>query len=257
MSIIDSFDESRPIISPEDLYVRGNISDTCIVTFSREVLQDILRRYDCREETFAATANGKIPIYSLLQKNEKILFYMSPIGAACAGCIMEEVNFLTGATNFIVFGSCGSLDHAATDGRLIVPTESYRDEGFSYHYQRAGDYIELPNSRKISALFDRLEIAHVCGRSWTTDAIYRETEANAAKRRADGCIAVEMESAGLQALCTFRHWELYTFFFESDLVDGALWQNLNLGTAEEKKKQVNCFEIAVRLAEFLKCDACG
>ena len=251
MSIADSFDESRPLIGPDDLYTKGNISDICIATFSCEVLQDVLKRYDHREEVCAFTANGKIPVYSLLGGEHKILFYMSPIGAAYAGCIMEEVSYLTGATNFIVFGSCGSLDHSMTDGKLIIPTESYRDEGFSYHYQKAGDYMEITNSKKISELFEKLSVPHVCGRSWTTDAIYRETEANAARRKADGCIAVEMESAGLQALCTFKRWELYPFFFASDLVDGEVWQNISLGTAEERRHQINCFETALRLAEVL------
>lgn len=164
---------------------------------------------------------------------------------------MDEVSFLTGATNFIVFGSCGSLDNALTDGKFIVPTESYRDEGFSYHYQKAADYIEISNSRRLSELLDKLSVPYVCGRSWTTDAIYRETEANVAKRKADGCISVEMESTGLQALCKFKQLELYTFFFASDLVDGEVWQNVNLGTSEEKTKQINCFEIALQLAELV------
>lgn len=251
MSIIDSFDESRPLLNPENIYTKGSIADTCIVTFSHEVLEDVLKRYDYKEETSAATANGKIQVYSFLKGNDKILFYMSPIGAACAGCIMDEVSYLTGATNFIVFGSWGSLDPAVTGGKLIVPTESYRDEGFSYHYQKAGDYIEIANSKRISDLFDKLSVPYVCGKSWTTDAIYRETEKNVAKRKADGCISVEMESAGLQALCTFKQWELYTFFFASDLVDGEVWRNVNLGTSEERKEQINCFEIAVRLAELI------
>ena len=252
MGITDSFDTSRPLLGPENFYTKGSISDTCIVTFSHQVLEDVLKRYDCKEETCTATANGKIPVYSLHDGTHKILFYMSPIGAACAGAVMNEVNFLTGATNFIVFGSCGSLDHTLTDGKLIVPVESYRDEGFSYHFQKAADYIEIPNSKKLSELFGQLSVPYVSGRSWTTDAIYRETEANVAIRKAEGCIAVEMESAGLQALCTFHRWEFYTFFFASDLVDGEVWKNVTLGTPEEKKDQINCFETALRLAAFIR-----
>lgn len=251
MSIVDSFDESRPLIGPESFYIKGNIANTCIVTFSHKVLDDVLKKYNCKKEICAGTANGKIQVYSLVSGTNKILFYMSPIGSACAGCIMDEVSYMTGAKKFIVFGSCGSLDNAQTKGKFIVPTESYRDEGFSYHYQKASDYIEISNSKKIAELFDNLSVPYVCGRSWTTDAIYRETEGNVAKRKADGCIAVEMESAGLQALCNFKQLELYTFFFASDLVDGEVWKNVNLGTLEEKKKQVNCFEIALQLVELV------
>lgn len=251
MSIIDSFDESRPLIGPENLYTKGCIANTCIVTFSHKVLDDVLKKYDCKKEICAGTANGKIQVYSLIRGTNKILFYMSPIGSACAGCILDEVSYMTGAKKFIVFGSCGSLDNFLTSGKFIVPTESYRDEGFSYHYQKASDYIEISNSKRIAELFDKLSVPYVCGRSWTTDAIYRETEVNVAKRKADGCIAVEMESAGLQALCKFKQLELYTFFFASDLVDGEVWQNVNLGTSEEKNKQINCFEIALQLVELM------
>lgn len=251
MSIIDSYDESRPLIGPKNFYKKGNIADICIVTFSHKVLEDVLKKYDCEKEVYADNVNGGIQVYSLMTGTNKILFYMSPIGAACAGCVMDEVNYLTGATKFIVFGSCGSLDNALTSGKFIVPTESYRDEGFSYHYQKASDYIEITNSKKLSELFERLSIPYVCGRSWTTDAIYRETEKNVAKRKADGCICVEMESAGLQAVCTYKGLDLYTFFFISDLVDGEVWENVNLGTLEEKKKQINCFEIALKLVDLM------
>jgi len=251
MSIIDSYDESRPLIGPENFYKKGNIADICIVTFSHKVLEDVLKKYDCEKEVYADNVNGGIQVYSLMTGTNKILFYMSPIGSACAGCVMDEVNYLTGATKFIVFGSCGSLDNALTSGKFIVPTESYRDEGFSYHYQKASDYIEITNSKKLSELFERLSIPYVCGRSWTTDAIYRETEKNVAKRKADGCICVEMESAGLQAVCTYKGLDLYTFFFISDLVDGEVWENVNLGTLEEKKKQINCFEIALKLVDLM------
>lgn len=44
---------------------------------------------------------------------------------------------------------------------------------------------------------------------------------------------------------------VYTFFFASDLVDGVVWENVNLGTEEERKKQINCFEIALKLAELI------
>lgn len=251
MSIIDSYDESRPLISPESFYQQGNIADICIVTFSHKVLEDVLKKYDCKKEVCAGTANGKIQVYSLIEGERKILFYMSPIGAACAGCIIDEVSYMTGAKKFIVFGSCGSLDNDLTSGKFIIPTESYRDEGFSYHYQKASDFIEITNSQRLAQFFEKLSIPYVCGKSWTTDAIYRETVVNVAKRKADGCISVEMESAGLQALCTFKKLELYTFFFASDLVDGEVWENVNLGTFEERKKQINCFEIALQLTELM------
>lgn len=251
MSNVEFYDNTKPLIGPEHFHEHRDIADICIVTFSCKVLEDVLAKYECTEECYARTANGKIPIYSIVQDNRKILFYMSQIGSACAGTLMEEIHYMTGATKFIVFGSCGSLDNELTDGKFIVPTESYRDEGFSYHYQKASDYISIPNNDKLAELFDRISVPYVRGRSWTTDAIYRETEGKVSKRKSEGCICVEMESAGLQAVCTYRNLELYTFFFASDLVGGEVWQNINLGTTEEKKSQISCFDIAMKIVEFI------
>lgn len=247
MSIIDSFDESRPLISPESFYTPGNIAQKCIVTFSCKVLENILENYECQKEAHVGTANGDVPVYSLIQEGEKILFYMSPVGSAVAGAMMDEIRCVTGVRHFVVFGSCGSLNQEATAGKIIVPIESYRDEGFSYHFAKASDYIQMKNSARLAAILEKSGIPYVTGRNWTTDALYRETERNVARRKADGCISVEMESAGLQALCNHRDLELYTFFFASDLVDGSTWQNVNLGTEEEKKEQINCFEIALKI----------
>lgn len=45
----------------------------------------------------------------------------------------------------------------------------------------------------------------------TTDAIYRETKAKFEARKSEGCIAVEMELAGVQAVCDYYGWNLYDF----------------------------------------------
>ena len=49
-------------------------------------------------------------------------------------------------------------------------------------------------------IFKALELPYVMGKVWTTDAIYRETRNLVEKRKSEGCIAVEMELAGMQAV---------------------------------------------------------
>ena len=62
-------------------------------------------------------------------------------------------------------------------------------------------------------------IPYVKGKTWTTDAFYRETVNSFEKHKADGCISVEIECADLQAMCDFRGLNLYTFFTSGDLLD--------------------------------------
>ena len=103
--------------------------------------------FSAKKVANSATANGKIPVYHIEAKN--VLFYMSPIGAAIAGTILDEVRCLTGAIKFIYFGSCGILDEGQCKGKIIVPAEAYRDEGFSYHFEKAGDYIKIKKCKGV------------------------------------------------------------------------------------------------------------
>ncbi len=115
-------------------------------------------------------------------------------------------------------GSAGSLDKEKTDNKFVIPTESYRDEGMSYHYAKADDYIEINNSKKVAEIFDILELPYVQGKVWTTDAMMRETKNNVEVRKNDGCIAVEMELAGVQAVSDFHGFELYNFLATGDVL---------------------------------------
>ena len=64
----------------------------------------------------------------------------------------------------------------------------------------------------------------------------RETVGLVEKRKEEGCIAVEMELAGVQALCDFYDLELYNFLEAGDVlessgyeVEGLHGANHNLG----------------------------
>lgn len=54
------------------------------------------------------------------------------------------------------------------------------------------------------------------GPSWTTDAVYRETIAEARAYQAEGILTVEMEAAALFAVAQYRDVELASAFVISD-----------------------------------------
>ena len=123
MSIIDAFDnKSKSIIDLEQIFKEPkNIAEVCIVTFSIHVKNMVLEKYKCEPVAYSGTANGKIDVYLLEEGDKKILFYMSPIGSACAAAVMHEVHYATGANKFVVYGSCGILDEEKCKGNLIIP----------------------------------------------------------------------------------------------------------------------------------------
>ena len=242
-------DKTGAVINPVNFYgKRDKICDTCIVTFSNVVVENILGKFKCEQIAEIGSANGGIPIYRFPYKGMEIAFYMTMITSAGAGTCIEEAHCLTGATKYIMFGSCGTLNKEITAGKLIVPTQAYRDEGFSYHYAKAQDYIVIRNAEKTAGILDELGLPYVMGKTWTTDGIYRETRGNMEKRKKEGCIAVEMECAGIQAVCDFRKLEFYNFLISGDLLDSPDWERRILGSDEEIGHQLRNFYIALELA---------
>ena len=244
--IIDSFDNSKPLFTPKDVIEKIEYKcDICIAAYSRHVVEHVLEKYEHEEIGHIGSCNGNLPIYYLKELN--ILFFMSPITSAFAGVSLQELSYITGASKFIYFGSCGILDKKYK-GKIIIPNMSYRDEGLSYHYIKPSDYIEIKNHKRIEEILNKNGIDYVVGKSWTTDAIYRETVNNIEKRRKDGCISVEMESSGLQAVSDYLGIDFYTFFLTGDLLEED-WKREDLGGLKERNKQISAFDIALLIAK--------
>ncbi len=224
--ITDCYDiQTKALISLKDFYgEQGHFVDTCLIIFSKEIHTHLLNTFACEEIGRITACNGDTPIYRISYKGTEIAFYLTGIGSTLASSMCCEANWVTGATKFVMFGSCGSLDREQTDGKFIVPTESYRGEGCSYYYAAPSDYITIKNSAKLCAIFQKLGVPYVTGKVWTTDSVLRETVGLVAKRRGEGCIAVEMELAGVQAVCDFYNLELYDFLEAGDVLEGGEYE---------------------------------
>lgn len=218
--ITDCYDSStQPVMSLRDFYGEpGHTLDRCLVLFSLALYEHLLSTFPCEKVGEIGSCNGNRPIYKLHYRGTEVGFYLSMVGSPCASSNVEEAAWITGARKFIMFGSCGSLDREKTAGRFILPTHSYRGEGCSYYYAPPADYIEIPNSDKMAAFFTELKVPYVQGRVWTTDSMGRETRGLVAVRKAEGCIAVEMELAGVQAVCDFNGFQLYNFLEAGDVL---------------------------------------
>lgn len=246
--ITDSFDiSSEPIVTPEAFFgKREKLCDICIATYSKLIFEDVLERYQCEKLCEIEICDGNRSVYGFEHNGVKIGFFLSHIGSALAGNNIVEVGAHVGATKYIFFGSAGSLDGEATKGKFVVPTSACRDEGMSYHYAPPSDYIDIKNSGKVARIFDGLKVPYVRGKIWTTDALYRETKKNAALRKNEGCIAVEMETAGLEAVCDFHGFELYVFLMTGDVLDT---EEYNRGELSGVNHCISNFDVALKIAE--------
>lgn len=232
-------DETESMIDLSAFYGESKqIVDKCMIIFSKEIHTYLLEHYECEMIGELGACNGHIPIYCLNYKGERIAFYLTGIGSAVASAMCYESHYIMGATKYIMFGSCGSLDRDRTKGKFIIPTESYRGEGASHYYVPSSDYISIKNSDRLADIFRLIKAPFVQGRVWTTDSMLRETRGLVAKRKKEGCIAVEMELAGVQAVCDFYGLELYDFLEAGDVLgdsgyeaEGLKGANHNIGKA--------------------------
>jgi purine-nucleoside phosphorylase len=189
-----------------------------------------------------------LPLPAVLLLRILLAVLLCGIGSTIAGNDVIGLNWEIGATQFILFGSAGNLNREATTGKYVIPTEAYRDEGMSYHYAPPADYIAIKNADKLAAMFDELRLPYVKGRVWTTDAFYRETRDLVAARQKEGCLAVEMELAGVEAVCDFYGFELYNFLVTGDVLDAPVYENGELRSANHDPDKLDiALEIAKRI----------
>ena len=163
---------------------------------------------------------------------------------------MEEVVAL-GARRFLFFGSCGVLDSDILTGHIAIPTAARRDEGTSYHYLPPASYIDIPSASHLASILDELGVPHHATRTWTTDAMYRETIANVEKRRAEGCRVVEMECASTAAVARHRGVEFYQFLHGSDSLAEAEWDPRDLLETDNDIDGA-AVDLAIRIAARLE-----
>ncbi|MEG1256554.1 nucleoside phosphorylase [Clostridium sp.] len=251
MSIINSFDESmNAIINPNEVMEKiEGFPKVVIATFSYKIMEIFSKLQGVERAGCTKSVNGDVVIYKMNYKNKEIGFYMTPVGGSFAAGTLEEI-IAMGAEKVVIYGSCGSLDRNITAGHVIVPTHAYRDEGVSYHYMKPSDYIFIESSDKLASILEELEVPYVKGKTWTTDAIYRETIGNMNKRKAEGCISVEMECASLAAVCKFRNVEFLQFLYSADNLDSSKWEKRilgNLDISEREKYMMIAFEIGCAL----------
>lgn len=239
MSLLDTFDpDSEEIVKARlqrSFRPAERFPETVIMTFKEETFR--LLPEVCRAESVDVLREGRtIPVYGLRWRERELGIVHSLVGGAGTVCLLEQL-WARGAKNVLVYGSCGVLDRTAAAGSLILPTAAYRDEGTSYHYLPAGDYVDVPTCRRLGEIFAALNLPVRFGKVWTTDGFYRETRSNLEKRRADGCIAVDMECASVMAAARFRGKEVYQFLCAEDSLDSGVWDRRTMGAVPDSSHE--------------------
>lgn len=243
--------EKKAFINPEDFTKPNpNFPELCVSTFSNGIINKFASLNGVKIIDYLYTANGSVPIYQIIYKNTPIAFYLSRVGASACVAGIEEIIAL-GAKKIVLFGSCGILDNSA-DNKIIIPISAVRDEGTSYHYIEANDevYADKNNIIKLVRCIEKYGYSYIIGKTWTTDAIYRETESVIAERKDSGCLCVEMECAAALAVTQFREIPFVQFLYGADNLDCSKWEPNDLmeyGLSNAEKYLVLAFECVINL----------
>ena len=252
MGIENSFENlSEEIIKPWEIYEKDEgFPEIAIVTFRSQFLDIIKSNPNAEVIREAKSGSFNAPAYAITHKGKRIAVYKSVVGGAGSVMWLEAI-IAWGVKKFVFFGDCGTLDKNIADGNLIVPTEAYRDEGTSYHYMPAGDYIEVKTADKLSDIMTELKLPHIKGKTWTTDAPFRETRNNMLKRKAEGCLTVEMECASIMAAAQFRGVDAYQYLYAADNLDAAEWEMRSLGSEVSLSAYEKYLIIALDIAAMI------
>lgn len=134
------------------------------------------------------------------------------VGASFAVLIAEEL-FATGCKLLISITSAGRIATLEDPSRFILIENAIRDEGTSYHYLPPSD-ISSVNShilKKLKSIFRQSRLSIAVGKSWTTDAPFRETKSAIEYARNAGAVAVEMEAAALYSFAKAKNKNVVCF----------------------------------------------
>jgi uridine phosphorylase len=220
-------DPARPaFIEPSRVIAPRDMPEHCVICFFKEVLDKVVAEHDAKILVENDWEDGPHPVYEISYQGWRLAFFHPGIGAPLAAGLLEEV-IAFGCRKFIACGGCGVLEKDIAVGHLIVVSGAIRDEGLSYHYLPPAREVSA-NEAALEALVATLEkrgVLYQVGKTWTTDAPYRETADKIALRKAEGCLTVEMESAGLMAVAQFRQVILGQVLYGGDDLSGAEWDN--------------------------------
>lgn len=255
--ILEEFDPSKTAVINPDMIVKKieDFPDVTVSCFSHRLVTKLLDFFEPEIIGESHSATGVVPIYKVEYKGEPFALYQSFVGEpACAG-LYEDI-IAMGSKRLILLGNCGVLDKNIEDCGIIIPTKAIRDEGLSYHYAPASDTIDV--NTKYRELFKdvlkEFNYPYVEGITWTNDACYRETRDKVKRRKEQGAICVEMECAGMQALCDFRGTDFFQFFYAGDNLDHSQWQPRSISGEtrldDKSKIALLAFELGLKIKHF-------
>ena len=224
--ILEYDSDKDAVIRPELWVEKADVANRCVICFFSEAIKNVVEKLPSRVVGHISSECAVMPVYEVDYKGQKLCLVQAFVGAPLAAGQLEELAVM-GCGSFVVCGSCGVLEKDMALGHLIIPSSAVRDEGTSYHYAPPSREIKA-NGRMTELIKETLResgLPFVVGKTWTTDAFYRETKAKVALRKKEGCIVVEMEASAFFAVAEYLGVDLGLILYGGDNLGGEEWDS--------------------------------
>lgn len=249
--LLDFDPARRAFIEPSEQVRPEDVPKACVITFFGDAVERLRQSGRARLVSENRWEDGPHPLSVIEHEGRQVAILQAGVGAPLAGALLEET-IAAGCRSFVVCGGAGVLVDL-TVGHLVLVRSAVRDEGTSYHYLPSARYFEA-DQEAVGVLRQVLverAVPFVAGRVWTTDAPYRETPSKIEERRAEGCLAVEMEAAALAAVAAFRGVRLAQVVYGGDDLSGESWDHRSWQSRADVRDDLIgiCATAALRLSD--------
>ena len=227
------------VIEPKRVIQARDVPEHAVACFFQDVLSRLEQEHGAKVIKHLRSEIGRHPVYELDVSGRRLAVFHPGVGAPLAAAFLEEMIAL-GCRRFIACGGAGVLRSDIALGHVIVPATAVRDEGTSYHYLPPGrEAAASPEAlAAIEATLRAHHLEYVPAKTWTTDAIYRETPEKVRLRKEEGCVTVEMEAAAFFAVAQFRGVLMGQILYGGDDLGGAEWSERGWYQAAPAREKV-------------------
>jgi 5'-methylthioadenosine phosphorylase len=198
---------------------KGSIAESALISDDRDRVEDLSHMLtNCR---LASDSRGFL-IYTGKYKGLTVTLASHGIGGPSCAILVEEIIML-GAKRIVMFGTAAPLVPEINLGDYVVATEGRHPAGGLYEGYGAQDTVKTPDAaltKRLVETFRGRGLKVHTGSVYASDTYWAEDKDFARKRREEGNIAVEMESATLFMLGEIRHVATASVFIASNSVVG-------------------------------------
>jgi uridine phosphorylase len=243
LPLLEYDDEPFAFVDPNRHRGKAVLPPRAVICFFDEVVRAAVGE---REPAYRLRwEHGFHGVWDLERGGERLAVCHPGCGAPLAGANLD-VLVAMGCDRVIACGGAGTVAAGFDMGHAVVALDAVRDEGTSYHYLPASAGRTVAASPAACAALEAELTARgvpfEVGRTWTTDGLFRETRAKVARRRAEGCLTVEMEAAALFAVAAFRGVTIGQLLYCGDDLSTEAWDHR--GWDRDTGVRARLFEIA-------------